>query len=127
MGNTEKIHMDMMNLIYMILLYVDTYAPDKPITKGLITMRNKEDLKTVRRTVLMTQSTADDIDREAEERGIKANSVMNERLDHPERDNTPAKMVEFQNFANEAVHLLAQHSPDEAKYLETRANKLWTF
>ena len=114
MGNTEKIHMDMMNLIYMILLYVDTYAPDKPITKGLITMRNKEDLKTVRRTVLM-------------ERGIKANSVMNERLDHPERDNTPAKMVEFQNFANEAVHLLAQHSPDEAKYLETRANKLWTF
>ena len=119
--------MDMMNLIYMILLYVDTYAPDKPITKGLITMRNKEDLKTVRRTVLMTQSTADDIDREAEERGIKANSVMNERLDHPERDNTPAKMVEFQNFANEAVHLLAQHSPDEAKYLETGANKLWTF
>ncbi len=127
MGNTEKIHMDMMNLIYMILLYVDTYAPDKPITKGLITMRNKEDLKTVLRTVLMTQSTADDIDREAEERGIKANSVMNERLDHPERDNTPAKMVEFQNFANEAVHLLAQHSPDEAKYLETRAKKLWTF
>jgi len=127
MGNTEKIHMDMMNLIYMILLYVDTYAPDKPITKGLITMRNKEDLKTVRRTVLMTQSTSDDIDREAEERGIKANSVMNERLDHPERDNTPVKMVEFQNFANEAVHLLAQHSPDEAKYLETRANKLWTF
>lgn len=47
-------------------------------------MRKKEDLKTVRRTVLMTQSTADDIDREAEERGIKANSVMNERLNHPE-------------------------------------------
>lgn len=126
MGNTEKIHMDMMNLLHM-LLYVDTYAPDKPITKGSIQMRNKEDLKTVRRTVLMTQSTADDIDREAEERGIKANSVMNERLNHPEGDNTPAKMVEFQNFANEAVHLLAQHSPDKARYLETRANKLWTF
>ncbi len=90
-------------------------------------MRNKDDLKTVRRTVLMTKKTSDGIDREAEERGIKANAVMNERLEHSERDNTPAKMVEFQNFANEAVYLLAQHSPDKARYLETKANRLWTF
>ena len=90
-------------------------------------MRKKDDLKTVRRTVLMTQKTSDGIDREAAERGIKANSVMNERLEHPNRDKTPSNFVEFQNFANEAVHLLAQHSPDKARCLEARANRLWSF
>lgn len=39
-------------------------------------MRNKEDLKTVRKTVLMTEATAADIDNEAERRGIKANAVI---------------------------------------------------
>ena len=90
-------------------------------------MRNKDDLKTVRRTVLMTQKLSDDIDREAKERGIKPNAVMNERMQHPERDKTPSRMVEFQNYSNEAFHLLAKYSPDEAAYLETRANRLWTF
>lgn len=90
-------------------------------------MRRKEDLKTVRKTVLMTQETADDINREAKERGIKANAIMNERLNHANNDNTPSKMVEFQNYANEAIKMIAKYSEDDAKKLERKANKLWTF
>ena len=90
-------------------------------------MRNKEDLKSVHTSISMTQKLSDDIDLEAKELGIKPNAVMNERMQHPERDKTPSRMVEFQNYSNEAVHLLAKYSPDEAAYLETRANRLWTF
>lgn len=49
-------------------------------------MRKKEDLKTVRKTVLMTAETAKDIEREAEERGVKPNAVMNDRLRHSKRN-----------------------------------------
>lgn len=90
-------------------------------------MRNKDDLKTVRKTVLMTQELADDIEREARERGIKPNAVMNERLEHPNRDNTPAKMVEFQNFANYAINIVAKYSVMEARILARKANELWSF
>ena len=90
-------------------------------------MRNKEDIKTVRRTVLMTQRLSDDIDREAEERGIKPNAVMNERLEHPGRDNTPPKMVEFQNYANEVVRVMKIHGLTEAEQFERWANELWSF
>lgn len=90
-------------------------------------MRDQKDLKTVRKTVLMTEETAKDIAREAEERGIKANAVMNERLNHPKNDNTPSKMVQFQDFANEAVRMLAKYSETEAKKLEKEAHKRWTF
>ncbi len=90
-------------------------------------MRNKEDLKTVRKTVLMTEETATSIAREAAERGIKANTVMNERLNHFQNDNTPPKMVEFQNFANEAVKMVAKYSATDAKKLEKEAHKKWTF
>lgn len=90
-------------------------------------MRNKEDLKTVRKTVLMTAETAYDIDSEAERRGIKANAVMNERLNYGKSGNTPAKMTRFQDFANEAVKMVAKYSAADAKKLEKEAHKRWTF
>lgn len=90
-------------------------------------MRAKTDLKTVRKTVLMTEATAKDIDREAAERGIKANAVINERLNHPNPDNTPSKMVLFQDYANRAVKLMKQYSETDAKFLEREAHMLWKF
>ena len=91
------------------------------------TMRNKDDLKTVRKTVLMTEATANSIEREAAERGIKPNAVMNERLNHSKTDNTPPKMMLFQNYANEAVKLLAKYSEEDAKKMEREAHSLWIF
>ncbi len=90
-------------------------------------MRNKEDLKTVRKTVLMTEATAKSIELEAAERGIKPNAVMNERLNHSKTDNTPPKMMQFQNFVNEAVKMVAKYSEKDAKILEREANSLWIF
>lgn len=90
-------------------------------------MRNKEDLKTVRKTVLMTEKTAKDIEREAEERGIKPNAVINERLNHSKNDKTPAVMAQFQDYANEAVREMMKYNEAEAKNLERKANSLWTF
>lgn len=90
-------------------------------------MRNKEDLKKIRKTVLMTESTAKSIEREAAERGIKPNAVMNERLNHSKTDNTPPKMMQFQDFANEAVKIVAQYSETDAKKMESEAHSLWTF
>ncbi|MDD6097698.1 MAG: hypothetical protein PUB66_03040 [Oscillospiraceae bacterium] len=90
-------------------------------------MRNKEDLKTERKTVLMTKALLEDIEQEAVRRGIKANTVMVERLNHPNTDNTPSKMVEFQNYANEAVKMMTQYSEKDAKYLERKAHELWIF
>lgn len=90
-------------------------------------MRNKEDLKTIRKTVLMTEKTANDIEREAKERGIKANAVMNERLNHSMCDKTPSSMVQFQNYINKAVNLLEKYSPEEAETLDKEAHDLWTF
>lgn len=90
-------------------------------------MRKKEDLKTVRKTVLMTAETAKDIEREAKERGVKPNAVMNDRLRHSKNDSTPPVMMQFQDYANEAVRMMMKYNEIEAKYLEKRANLLWTF
>ena len=90
-------------------------------------MRKKEDLKSVRTSIAMTEATYNDIAKEAKMRGIKPNAVMNERLNHSQSDNTPPKMVEFQDFANMAVKMLSQHSAAEAKILEKEANKKWIF
>lgn len=90
-------------------------------------MRNKEDLKTERKTVLMTKALLEDIEQEAVRRGIKANTVMVERLNHPNNDNTPFKMVEFQNYANEVVKMMTLYSEEDAKYLERKAHELWIF
>ena len=90
-------------------------------------MRNKEDLKTVRKTVLMTAETAKDIEREAEERGIKPNAVMNDRLRHSKNDNTPPVTMQFQDYANEEVRMMKKYNEDDAEYLERKANLLWTF
>lgn len=90
-------------------------------------MRKKEELKTVRKTVLMSEETSNDIEREAKKRGIKVNTVMNERLRHNKSENTPAQMAQFQDFANEVVKKLAEYSENDAKYFEKRANELWIF
>ncbi len=90
-------------------------------------MRKKEELKTERKTVLMTKALLQDIENEAAERGIKPNAVMNERLEHQNRDNTPSKMVAFQHYANEAVKMMEKHSKKEAEYLERKAHELWMF
>ena len=90
-------------------------------------MRKPDEKKTIRKTILMTENTDLDIKREAMERGIKANAVMNERLNHSKSDNTPSKMVQFQNYANMAVEMIAAYSEADAKILEEEANKLWIF
>lgn len=90
-------------------------------------MRSKSDLKTVRKTILMTEDTAKDIEREAKERGVKPNAVMNDRLRHNNNGNTPAKTAEFQDYANEAVKMVAKYSAADAKKLEKEAHKRWTF
>lgn len=91
-------------------------------------MRNPEEKKTVRKTVLMTVSLAKSIDEEAKQRGIKPNAVMNERMEHSNRDdNNPSKLAEFQDFANLAVKRMKQYSEKDAEYLEKEANKKWTF
>lgn len=91
-------------------------------------MRNPEEKKTVRKTVLMPESLSKDIDEEAKQRGLKPNAVMNERLKHPQRDdNIPSKLAEFQDFANEAVRRMKQYSEEDANYFEKEANKKWTF
>ena len=91
-------------------------------------MRNLEEKKTVRKTVLMPESLSKDIDEEAKQRGLKPNAVMNERLKHPQRDdNIPSKLAVFQDFANEAVRRMKQYSEEDANYLEKEANKKWTF
>lgn len=91
-------------------------------------MRNPEDKKTVRKTVLMTESLAKDIDEEAKQRGIKPNAVMNERMEHPNRDdNKPSNLVVFQDFANKVVKKMKQFSEEDAKQFEREANNLWKF
>lgn len=90
-------------------------------------MRKKEELKTERKTVLMTKALLENIEQEALRRGIKANSVMVERLNHSNNDNTPSKMVEFQNYANEVIKMMEQYSEEDAKYLERKAHELWIF
>lgn len=88
-------------------------------------MRNKEDLKTVRKTVLMTEALSQDIEKEAKERGIKPNAVMNERLKGHTPENSPSNMVKTQNLVNIAVKMLSQYAPEKAKYIERQMNKIW--
>ena len=121
------IYMRMCNIQYLYIELQLLCALWEYILKGVINMRDKSDLKTVRKTVLMTESTAKSIEREAAERGMKPNAVMNERLNHSKTDNTPPKMMQFQNFANEAVKMIAQYSEKDAKILESEANSLWIF
>ena len=90
-------------------------------------MRNKEDLKTVRRTVLMTEKTSQSIDQEAIQRGIKPNTVMNERLNHISSAPYPPMMAEFQDFANTAVRMIAHYSEEDANTLEMEAHRRCTF
>ena len=107
-------------------IYTDTTLRIIHIER-IISMRKKEELKTERKTVLMTKSLLEDIEQEAERRGIKANAVMVERLNHPNNDKTPSKMVDFQNYANEVVKMMTLYSEEDAKYLERKAHELWIF
>lgn len=90
-------------------------------------MRNKEELKTVRKTVLMTESLAKDIEREAQERGIKVNSVMTERLAHHGNSLAPLLMSKIQTFANHASKAVQENAPEEAWKIQKEANELWTY
>jgi len=90
-------------------------------------MRKPEELKTVRKTVLMSEATANDIEQEAKARGISPNAVMNERLRHRAIDFNPEKLAKFQDFVNHAIRLMALYSTQHAKYLAKEANKLWIF
>lgn len=90
-------------------------------------MRKKEELKTIRKTVLMTEALFQDIEREANERGIKPNAVMNERLMHGGKGIRPADMVKFQDFKNTACEMLGRYSETDAKILEIMGEELWTF
>lgn len=90
-------------------------------------MRKKEELKTERKTVLMTKSLMENIEQEAKERGIKPNAVMVERLMHSKKTVTPSDMVQFQDFVNTACKMLEKHSETEAKNLERKGEKLWIY
>ena len=90
-------------------------------------MRKPEELKTVRKTVLMTEATANDIEQEAKARGISPNAVMNERLRHRAIDFNPEKLAKFQDFVNHAIRLIGLYSSEKAKYLAKEAHKLWIF
>lgn len=100
---------------------------EKIFIERMISLRKPEEKKTIRKTVLMTEALSADIDQEARKRGIKANTVMNERLQHRSTDNSPAKVTQFQDYANEAVKLMMKYSEKDAKILERKANKLWKF
>ena len=90
-------------------------------------MRKKEELKTVRKTVLMTEALSKDIERESKERGLKPNAVMNERLMHCGKSITPSELVEVQDFANTACKIMEKYSKSDAKILEGKGENLWTF
>lgn len=90
-------------------------------------MRNKEDLKTERKTVLMIKALAEDIENEAKKRGIKPNAVMNERLAHHKNSLDPPLMSKIQNFANHASRAVQENAPEEANKIQKEANKIWTF
>ncbi len=90
-------------------------------------MRKPEELKTERKTVLMTKALAEDIEHEAKERGIKPNAVMNERLTHSRKNVTPSDMVQFQDFVNAACDMLEKYSETDAKTLESKGEKLWIY
>lgn len=90
-------------------------------------MRKKEELKTERKTVLMTKALAENIEQEAKERGIKPNAVMNERLMHSRKNVTPSDMVPFQDFVNDACDTLGKYSETDAEILERKGEELWTF
>ena len=116
------------SLVNVITLHMEiTFSSRNIITKGVTYMRNKEDLKTVRRTVLMTEKISRSIDQEAMERGIKPNAVMNERLNHISSGPYPPIMAEFQDYANTAVRMMVKYSEADAIKLEKEAHKLWIF
>ncbi len=58
---------------------------------------------------------------------IRANAVMVGRLNHARSDNTPSKMVKFKNLANKAVKIIAKFSDADAKKIEVKEHKRWTF
>lgn len=90
-------------------------------------MRKKEELKTVRKTVLMTEKLSKDIECEATERGIKPNAVMNERLSHSKNTLAPPIMAKIQNLANHASRIVSEYAPTESDIIQKEANEIWTF
>lgn len=90
-------------------------------------MRKREERKTVRKTVLMTESLLQNIENEAERRGIKPNAVMNERLTHHKNSLNPPLMAKIQDLANYASRAVQENAPKEAKKIQKEANEIWTY
>lgn len=90
-------------------------------------MRKKEELKTVRKTVLMTEALSLDIEREAKERGIKPNAVMNKRLAHHRNSLDPPLMAKIQDLANHVSRAVQENAPKEAEKIQKEANAIWTY
>ena len=101
-------------------------TPDNKYIERINIMRKKEELKTVRKTVLMTESLERDIKQEAEARGIKPNTVMCERLSH-KNGLTPETMGKIQNLTNHASRLVEEYAPQDTDRLNQEANELWIF
>lgn len=90
-------------------------------------MRKKEEKKTVRKTVLMTETLLQDIENEAKKRGIKPNAVMNERLKHHRNSLDPPLMAKIQDLANHASRVVQENAPKEAKKIQREANEIWIY
>lgn len=97
------------------------------LRKVILIMRNKEDLKTERKTVLMTKTLAEDIENEAKKRGIKPNAVMNERLKNHKNSLDPPIMAKIQDLANHASRAVQENAPKEAEKIQKEANAIWTY
>lgn len=90
-------------------------------------MRNPEEKKTIRKTVLMSEATAKDIEQEATIRGMSPNAIMNERLRHRAIDFNPENLAKFQDFANHAIWLMRFYNKTRADELSMEAHDLWIF
>lgn len=75
----------------------------------------------------MTEALPQGIEREAKERWIKPNAVMNESHMHCGKSITPSDLMVFQDFANTACKMLGKYFEADAKILEIKGENLWTF
>ena len=89
-------------------------------------MRKQEELKTERKTVLMTKALAQDIEREAAARGIKPNAVMNERLAHSANPLNPKLISRIQDIANTASRIVSEYEPSKAEIIQKEVEQIWT-
>ena len=76
--------------------------------------------------MLITKALAQDIEREAEARGIKPNAVMNERLAHSANPLNPKLIACIQDIANTASRIVSDYAPNEAEKIQKEVEQIWT-